>query len=97
MIRRLIRLILEEIVNQACNSKGMSISYKPHRISEKVSRRLNLKNSMIVREVVKHVFEELCKHLNCEKYSTSKGIVYEFKRERILHLNIREFEDRLLS
>ncbi len=96
MIRTLIRLTLREIKEIAENSKGSNVSYRPSKISEKIMRENSIKNSMIVRQVVKHVFEELCKYLNCEKRSTSRGVVYEFKREDILNMNIEDLEDKIL-
>ncbi|NPA69545.1 MAG: hypothetical protein GXO26_01940 [Crenarchaeota archaeon] len=83
MLRELKKLIIQELEEQLEKAIGNSVFYKIHKISEKVREKTREFNITIIREITKHILEKLCKEAECTIYDTSRGRIYEFKKEKI--------------
>ncbi|NPA99893.1 MAG: hypothetical protein GXO10_00800 [Crenarchaeota archaeon] len=83
MIRELEKLIIQELEEQLERALGNSVFYKIPKISEKVREKTREYNITIIREVTKHILERLCKEAECITYETSRGKIYEFRKNKI--------------
>ncbi|NPA23738.1 MAG: hypothetical protein GXO23_05555 [Crenarchaeota archaeon] len=86
MIRKLEKLILQELEEQLDKAIGNSIFYKIPKICEKILEKTREYNITIVREIAKHMLDALCREAECTTYDTSRGRIYEFRKERIREL-----------
>ncbi len=94
MIKKLEKLILEELEEQLNRALGNSIFYRIQKISEKIQEKTKEYNITIIREITKHVLEKLCKEAGCVTYDTSRGKIYEFKKDKIREI-LRKIKENL--